>query len=69
VSAEKFLGAKETPRPRNSTNKPPSFYNTIKIKIYQWRIRRRTRHAPKPHLKGTLHKEPHVKSEDLFMEK
>jgi len=25
VSAENFSGAKETPRPRNSTNKPPFF--------------------------------------------
>jgi len=37
--------------------------------FYQWRVRGRTGHAPRAHLKGTLHQEPRVKSEDLFMEK
>jgi len=36
--------------------------------FYQWRVRECTGHAPRAHLKGTLHQEPHIKSEDLFME-
>jgi len=37
--------------------------------FYQWRVRGRTGHAPWAYLKGTLHQEPRVKSEDLFMDK
>jgi len=51
-------GSKGTPRPRNSTNKPPLFY--------QWRFSGHTGQwactQPRAHLKGTLHQEPRAKS-------
>jgi len=37
--------------------------------FYKWWAREHTGHAPRAHLKETLHQELHVKSEDLFMEK
>jgi len=54
-------GQWKKPKPKNSTNKPPL--------LYQWRIRGRTGHKLRAHQKGTLHQEPHIKSEDLFLEK
>jgi len=36
---------------------------------YQCRVRERTGHAPRAHLKRTLHQELRLKSEDVFMEK
>jgi len=63
ASAENFSGgreAMENPRPRNSTNKPPS--------TLSWWIRRCIGHAPRAHLKRTLHQEPSIKTEDLFFE-
>jgi len=36
---------------------------------YQFWVRGRTGHAPRAHLKRTLHHEPRVKSEELFIEK
>jgi len=37
--------------------------------FYQCRVRGRTGHAPRIHLKGMLHQELRIKSEDLFLEK
>jgi len=51
--------ALERPRLRNNTKMPP-----FVLKVAGWG---RTRHASKTHLKGTLHQEPRVKSEDLFL--
>jgi len=34
--------------------------------LYQWRVRRRTGHTHRDHLKETLHQEPHVKMKTFF---
>jgi len=50
-------GAKKTPRPRNSTNKPHFISGRLEGALGM---------HPGLHLKGTLDQEPHRKTEDHF---
>jgi len=61
LSAEKFSGEREQKEHQDREIAP-----IILSSFYQWRVKGRTGHTPRAHLKGTL---PRVKSEDLFMEK
>jgi len=64
MSAENFTEERRQKEHQDREIAPISF-----PPFHQWQVRRRTGHAPRNHLKGTLHQEPHIKSEDLFMEK
>jgi len=64
VSAEKFTGGRGAKRHQDREIAPISL-----PPFYEWRVRGRTGHAFRAHFKETLHQEPCVKSEDLFMEK
>jgi len=41
---------------------------SLLLEFYQWLVRERTGFAHRANLKGMLHKESHVKSDDLFFE-
>jgi len=61
VSAKFFSGGRGQWKHRDREMAPISL-----PPFYQWRVRGRTGHAPRAHLKATVHQEPHVKSEDFF---
>jgi len=64
VSAEKFSGGRGQKEQQDREIAPISL-----PPFYHWRVRGLTGHAHRAYFKGTLHQEPRIKSEDLFMEK